>query len=496
MQNSVSYLPLASVQKAVPQIRCVASDVDGTLTDPRAGAPSGALHPAVAGAITELRAQNLRFVIVTGRPAGFAWTLMQSLGADAAIAENGGVIYFASAPEVAWHICAGKNDWFPFLHQTDQQCTGSEPQSSAPESTLEAAEQRCPRRKAAEAIFHSLQEAGLIATSCIPTHDNLFRLCDFTFPIGGIGAQTLYEIQKAVAAQGAAFVHSSIHGHIMPCGQTKGDALRWALARWDLKPEACLTIGDSPNDESLFNRAVFSHSVGVQNITEHAGAMTERPRYLATGSEGEGFLELLPVFRSTAAPAPEEEGAVTERAGGALEGPKLSSTTDQIALVVFFDGVCVLCNAFADLLIGQLTRRSTSSHNPPRVALAPLQGKTARRLLPPHLQSPPYPSVLSCRVPAEALSPQSASTNQPHRQADGLENRWPVHTLAVRSEAVLHILGELGPGWARFACIMRFVPQRLRDTLYDLVARNRYLLFGKRETCRLPAANDRRWILD
>jgi predicted DCC family thiol-disulfide oxidoreductase YuxK len=53
------------------------------------------------------------------------------------------------------------------------------------------------------------------------------------------------------------------------------------------------------------------------------------------------------------------------------------------------------------------------------------------------------------------------------------------------SDAVIAIWRGLGWPW-RLAGAARIVPRFLRDPLYRLVARNRYRLFGRRETCRLP----------
>ena len=58
--------------------------------------------------------------------------------------------------------------------------------------------------------------------------------------------------------------------------------------------------------------------------------------------------------------------------------------------------------------------------------------------------------------------------------------------LALRdSDAVLAIWSGLGWPW-RAAAIARIVPAALRDPLYRWVARNRYRLFGRLETCWLP----------
>ena len=60
----------------------------------------------------------------------------------------------------------------------------------------------------------------------------------------------------------------------------------------------------------------------------------------------------------------------------------------------------------------------------------------------------------------------------------------------VKSEAVLRIAREL-PRW-RWTWVFRFIPRVIRDAIYDLVARNRYRWFGRRDACILPNA-DRSW---
>jgi predicted DCC family thiol-disulfide oxidoreductase YuxK len=53
------------------------------------------------------------------------------------------------------------------------------------------------------------------------------------------------------------------------------------------------------------------------------------------------------------------------------------------------------------------------------------------------------------------------------------------------SDAVLTIWSGLGWPW-RAAAVARIVPAALRDPLYRWVARNRYRLFGRSDTCWLP----------
>src|SRR5260221_11129179 len=53
-----------------------------------------------------------------------------------------------------------------------------------------------------------------------------------------------------------------------------------------------------------------------------------------------------------------------------------------------------------------------------------------------------------------------------------------------KSDAALTVLSNL-PGW-NWVRVLRFVPKPLRDAVYNLVARNRYRIFGKYGECFVP----------
>ena len=63
-----------------------------------------------------------------------------------------------------------------------------------------------------------------------------------------------------------------------------------------------------------------------------------------------------------------------------------------------------------------------------------------------------------------------------------------------KSDAALTVLGAL-PGWGRVR-VLRIVPKTLRDAVYNLVARNRYRIFGKYEACFVPDAEMRARVME
>jgi predicted DCC family thiol-disulfide oxidoreductase YuxK len=63
-----------------------------------------------------------------------------------------------------------------------------------------------------------------------------------------------------------------------------------------------------------------------------------------------------------------------------------------------------------------------------------------------------------------------------------------------KSDAALTVLTSL-TGW-RWVRVLFAVPKPFRDALYSLVARNRYRIFGKYETCFVPDAAMRARVME
>ena len=118
--------------------------------------------------------------------------------------------------------------------------------------------------------------------------------------------------------------------------------------------------------------------------------------------------------------------------------------------VVLFDGVCKLCNGWARFVIRHDRDR--------RVRLAAVQSPEGQALL--------------------------AWAGLPLDQFDTIAVIRDRHYWE-RSEAVFEIIAQLPARW-RPLLLLRSIPRLLRDWAYDRIARNRYRLFGKYDTCLLP----------
>ena len=58
-----------------------------------------------------------------------------------------------------------------------------------------------------------------------------------------------------------------------------------------------------------------------------------------------------------------------------------------------------------------------------------------------------------------------------------------------QSDASLEVYRRLGGAW-RLLGLLKYVPRAIRNPAYRVLARNRYRWFGKRDTCRIPTAEE------
>ena len=61
----------------------------------------------------------------------------------------------------------------------------------------------------------------------------------------------------------------------------------------------------------------------------------------------------------------------------------------------------------------------------------------------------------------------------------------------IKSTAALKVAWEL-KSWLKISYPLIFLPISFRDFLYDLIAKNRYKIFGKKDVCRIPTAEEKK----
>jgi hypothetical protein len=77
--------------------------------------------------------------------------------------------------------------------------------------------------------------------------------------------------------------------------QTKAWGIQQALLQSypEILTAQVLTLGDSPNDEAMFDATVFPISVGVANILQYRDRLTHLPQYITQHPGVSGFIELM-----------------------------------------------------------------------------------------------------------------------------------------------------------------------------------------------------------
>lgn len=55
----------------------------------------------------------------------------------------------------------------------------------------------------------------------------------------------------------------------------------------------------------------------------------------------------------------------------------------------------------------------------------------------------------------------------------------------IKSQAIFSILKELNTGY-QWVLLLNFIPNSIKDLVYDYIARNRYKWYGKKEACMIP----------
>lgn len=123
--------------------------------------------------------------------------------------------------------------------------------------------------------------------------------------------------------------------------------------------------------------------------------------------------------------------------------------------LIFFDGVCNLCNGFVRFVI--------SRDRNAKFRFAPLQSEAAKK------------NLLRFGFPADEM------------KTIVLVQEGKVF---IRSKAVLKIVSQLGGIW-KLTSLLYIIPPFLSDGVYNLISKFRYKLFGKKNSCMVPSPESR-----
>jgi predicted DCC family thiol-disulfide oxidoreductase YuxK len=134
-------------------------------------------------------------------------------------------------------------------------------------------------------------------------------------------------------------------------------------------------------------------------------------------------------------------------------------------LLVLFDGQCGLCNHAVQWFV----RRDRWD----RLRFAPSGSAKVAELIEPH-------GII------EAGSEMGLETILVVRDPGR-----PSERVLLRSEAVLTLLSELPQPWLAIGAALGWIPRPVLDLAYRQVARWRYRIWGRLESCPLPTAEER-----
>lgn len=140
------------------------------------------------------------------------------------------------------------------------------------------------------------------------------------------------------------------------------------------------------------------------------------------------------------------------------------SATETTRPILFFDGECNLCNGGVQFIIRQDKKE--------RFLFAPLQ------------------SARGLQAKSDLGNIPEFSKKDPDSFILFYNNRY-----FIKSTAALETAKLLGGIW-NVAYLGFILPRFVRDWVYDLVARNRYKWFGKRNECMMPTPQLKKRFLD
>lgn len=128
----------------------------------------------------------------------------------------------------------------------------------------------------------------------------------------------------------------------------------------------------------------------------------------------------------------------------------IQMSTNQKPNVILFDGVCNLCSGFVQFVLKNEEQKN--------ILFASLQSKAAQVIL------------RENGLPSHEMNTIVFIENE---------------KIYTKSKAVLKIMDHMKYPWKSMV-ILKVFPSELSDYIYDLIAKHRYRILGKKDTCWIP----------
>ncbi len=240
------------------QIEIVLTDIDDTLTT------EGQLTAEAYQALWKLHDAGLKVIPITGRPAGWCEMIARFWPVAGIIGENGG-FYFRYDKKM--------HRWFSF-----------------DDKTIKTNQQKLMTIQ--NEILNSVPGSAVSSDQFCRMMDLAIDFCEDVTPLDKKSVQKIVEIFNSHGAQAKV---SSIHVNGW-FGDHNKLKTTFHFLKTELKMseadilQKCIFVGDSPNDEPMFEK--FPHSFGVANIKNFSSQMNSLPTYVSSANGGEGFTQI------------------------------------------------------------------------------------------------------------------------------------------------------------------------------------------------------------
>ncbi len=243
------------------RIKFVLTDIDDTLTI------HGRLPSVAFVAMERLQSAGVTVIPITGRPAGWCDHIARMWPVGAVVGENGA---------------------FYFRYDDNQK--------TMRRRYWRSASQRADDREKLNALQKTILEQ---VPGCRVSADQAYReadlAIDFCEDVAPLSMSSIDKIVDLFHQAGAEAKVSSIHvngwfGEYDKLAMTRVLFNEVFNVTLDAEKNRALYVGDSPNDEPMFQ--YFPYSAGVKNVLDFVGQLKYLPAYVASRDGGNGFAEI------------------------------------------------------------------------------------------------------------------------------------------------------------------------------------------------------------